>query len=516
MIKQLWKNYPIIQSFYIQYSRLINSWIPVVGVVFIVFAFSVILIDDFSIPSDDLWSIGDAGFFTLSQSPLTVINNIRENSRAMVPGYFFILSIWANMVGWSPTVLRVLSIYFGILSLSLMYRFGRDYISKEAGLYAAIMLGSLTYYNIWYLIIRMYTFYVFGELLVLWLYFRIVSTTQSISIKHYIGLILSSLLFINSQFFSAIIFFAVGIYHLLMVPKTKKWLYISVSFVIAGLIFSPWLLVLKEGFNLATGPQRNNLTSIALNFDDLFSLILHLGVNGNIIFLVVMILSLKDIRRNKITMALWVLTVVTITTYIMVNEVTHSINQDRIRYLLLAFPLIIFLVVKGILIFDLWKIVTVSLVVFWIASGLLFHRRIGYSQYNRAFNSFPMHLVERHLSNSFQDNDILMGFSSGVSYDFETAYGKIIDFYFRDYAIITNFLHTDILRHMDDIELQNHLQAAYENHQRIWFVYENNESKDYIKNYQTILKNNYIQCFVDGTLTHITIELYQTQSCSNN
>lgn len=505
----------MIQRFNTLYQRVTQSWIPVVIVIFIVFAAGILLVDDFSIQSDDLWSIGDAGYFTAISNPFSVIDNIRENSPAMVPGYFFLLSIWANLVGWSPTLLRILSIYFGIISLALIYRFGRDYISKDAGLYAVIMLASLTFYNIWYFIIRMYTCYVLAELLVLWVYFRLIFKTKTLNIRHYVALILSSLLFINTHIFSVIIFLAIGIYHIIL-PKNRKWLYITMSFMIAALIFSPWVLVLKEGYEIATGSRRLNLTSIALEWNEVFFMIFHLGLNGSIVFLGFLLVSLIDvIRKNRVAIALWMLTSVSIFLFLIVNEFTNSINLDRTRYMLPLFPLMILLIVKGLLAFQRWRIVIILAVVFWIASGLLFHRRIGYSQYTRTFSSFPLHYVERQLGNIFESGDLLVGFNSGVNYDFVGAYGTIIDLYFADYDIDIDFQHIEQLRYWEQGELHDYLVDLFAGHTTIWLVYETVDADNYLEAYHQALQSDYVQCSIDESIPTIVIENYQQGSCTS-
>jgi hypothetical protein len=499
------------ERFYALYIAFTNSWVPVAGVIFIVFVSATLLIDDFSIQADDLVSIGNAGRFDKDPNPLLAIQRLSISSQQHVPGYFIILSIWGNVIGWSPMILRILTVYFGILSLAMMYRFSRDNLSKEASLYVTIMLASLTFNNIWYLIIRMYTLFIFAELLLLWLYFRILARHNT-TFSDYVFLTLASLLFINTHIFSLAIFFGLGMYHLVFVSKTRKWYYISGSVIVAALIVSPWVLVLIEGAKIAV--NRVAETSSAISLTELITIILHLGVNGSVIFIGLVFLSARHlISRDRLTMALWTIMISTIAFYAVVNELTSIISSHRAHYLLLVFPLIILLIVKSLTGLQKWKIVIPIIVVFWVASGLLFHRRIGYNQYVLNFNSLPIHLIERQLRNDLNDNDLMIGWANGLNFDFVTSYGKIIDFYFEDHSIRVDFQHIEILRYMEDEDILTDLATSTDNAERIWLVYETDNHLQFTPLYHQALSADFERCHVDKSILNVVIELHQRETC---
>ena len=161
-----------------------------------------------------------------------MLDRLVAKSQQHVPSYFLTLFFWGNLVDWTPLALRLLSVYFGILSLALVYRLGRHFMNKEAGLLAQVMLASLAFYNIWYLPIRMYTMFVAAALLVLWLYARLLRRTRATKIDLAL-LWLATVGFVYTHIFSLAMLCGIGVYHLFFVSKTRKWFAIS-SRVYAG------------------------------------------------------------------------------------------------------------------------------------------------------------------------------------------------------------------------------------------------------------------------------------------
>ena len=116
------------------YEWAIRSWMPAMLVILVTFALATSLLDDYPILPDGLRSIATAGGLEAESDFASVIEKLTDVSQQHVPGYFLALFVWGKVAGWDPLLLRALSVFFGIVSLALIYRLGRDFVSREAGL----------------------------------------------------------------------------------------------------------------------------------------------------------------------------------------------------------------------------------------------------------------------------------------------------------------------------------------------------------------------------------------------
>ena len=244
------------------YVRVANSWLSAMVVVFIAYSAAVLLLDDYPIYVDGLFSLATAGYADAYPDLALVLERMMVKSQQHVPGYFLLLFVWGNLLDWTPLAMRLLTLFFGIISLALMYRLGRSLVSKEAGLLALVMLAGLAFYNIWLLPIRMYTLFVAAELLLLWMYFRAIRK-QSAGAAQLIPVFLACVAFLYTHIFSLAALLGIGLYHLLFVPKNRSWLAIAGAFLLAGAVFLPWMDILIQGADFATDRAAEAITTLS-------------------------------------------------------------------------------------------------------------------------------------------------------------------------------------------------------------------------------------------------------------
>ena len=76
--------------------------------------------------------------------------------RDQVPLYYWMMRFWRT-IGTEPTILRLISVYFGTLSIPLVYKIGRRLDGQATGLLSAFLL-AISPFHIWYSQeVRMYT-----------------------------------------------------------------------------------------------------------------------------------------------------------------------------------------------------------------------------------------------------------------------------------------------------------------------------------------------------------------------
>ncbi|MCY4072605.1 MAG: glycosyltransferase family 39 protein [Chloroflexi bacterium] len=493
------------------YTWATQSWMPAVVVVLVTFALATQLLDDYPILPDGLRSIATAGGLEAESDLRSVFEKLTGVSQQHVPGYFLALFVWGKIAGWDPLLLRTLSVFFGILSLALIFRLGRDFVSREAGFFSIVMLASLSFYNLWYLPVRMYTLFVATGLWLLWIYLRAVVHNRA-SPGHYAFLFLACILFLYSQIFSLAVGLGLAFHHLFFVAKSRHWLFVAGAGALAGVLFLPWLSTLLTGTAEIVGGEFGDIR--ILSPVETVTTILSLSMNASILFLGLLALSVRQVlNKDRASLALWTILIVAIAFYVAVNLATGAIDLHRSRYFVVLFPLIILLLNVGLAQLNRWKLVSLGILLFWIASGLLYQRRVGADIFVRSYNTIPVHLIERHLREDLEPEDLLAGWSGGLSFAYRTPYGGVIDYYFADDAIDIDIQHTYVLQQLDDEEISATLAERFAGYRRIWLTYELDNIARFHKLYQDALAFAHVRCLRDKTLAKVSIELYQRPGC---
>ena len=493
------------------WERALSSWQAAALVIFLVFAFAARLLDDFPILPDGLRTLGTAGYFDAAFDLSALFERLMSVSQQHVPGYFLALSAWANLAGWDVLVLRSLTLFFGLLSLALVYRLARDVIAPEAGWIALVMLASLAFYNYWYLPLRMYTMFVAAELLLLWIYLRL-ARRDSASIRDYAALFLACVFFLSTHIFSLALGAGLAVLHLLGFRKSRHWLLMALSGMAAGGIFLPWMDVALTGSaEIAAGDfgQIQALTPIEL-VEEVFSL----GTNASVLFLLPLALSLRGLwRRERLTISLWLSLIVALGVYILVNHWTRGIDLHRARYFVILFPLIILLIIQGLRQLRRWKLAVALILAFWVASGMLYQRRVGADFYVRSYGTIPVHLIERQLRDALQSGDLISGWTRGLNFDYRTSYGGVIDFTFADHDVEVAIENNYALRELDDEAIAASLRQRYAGIERVWLVYERDNVQRYRDLFISALDAAHKRCASDDSVANTVIALYQLGGC---
>lgn len=97
------------------------------------------------------------------------------------PGYYLLLHYWLGVAGSSAVAGRMLSLLFGMLSVVMTYRLGRDYAAWAGirsaalvGLGAAVAVGASAYYIYYLHELRVYTLIVACVAFEVWAYLKLV------------------------------------------------------------------------------------------------------------------------------------------------------------------------------------------------------------------------------------------------------------------------------------------------------------------------------------------------------
>ncbi|MBI2911531.1 MAG: glycosyltransferase family 39 protein, partial [Chloroflexi bacterium] len=116
---------------------------------------------------DEGFSVWLARFDPVSIAQMTVVDE-------HPPLHYWLLSLWARLAGETEVAVRFSSLFFGVLSIALLYRLGASLLGTAGGLSAAALLAVSRFHVWWSQEIKMYALAIFLSLLGLWFFVGLV------------------------------------------------------------------------------------------------------------------------------------------------------------------------------------------------------------------------------------------------------------------------------------------------------------------------------------------------------
>ena len=225
------------------------------------------------------------------------IQSVIERSEQHSPLYFLLLNIWRTLAGADLFVLRLLSLYFGLLTCAFVYYLAASFRDRQLGIMALVIVTFLAYHLFYSHTARMYTLLPLFAGWVIWSYWKAVTAADSVPLRLWISLLASTSLILYLHYFGIIILAAIGLYHLLFIGKHRRWWRISLVMALAGLLFMPWLPVAIEGFS-----NRISLADTRLPLLDSVLTIFQIFSNG-LFFIPLAATALAALRYRRLSKA---------------------------------------------------------------------------------------------------------------------------------------------------------------------------------------------------------------------
>lgn len=209
------------------------------------FVFRIAYLDTQSLWWDETFSIG------LSSVEIPDLLDAALHYRVHPPLYYLLLHFWQSL-GRSPFLVRAPSVFFGVLSVAIIFALGRLLGGNELGSLSAFLF-SMAPFHIWYSQeTRMYAFNVLLALSANLFFLRLCKGASS---KNWVAYISLSSLAAHADYMYLLIMVAqmsfLTIRRRDLGSLPLKWLG---SLVLVGLIFSPWMVALavRGGFYRAS------------------------------------------------------------------------------------------------------------------------------------------------------------------------------------------------------------------------------------------------------------------------
>jgi hypothetical protein len=424
---------------------------------------------------DELYSIRDAGGGSYGSHTLAEIwSQVQTNNNDHTPGYFMLLSAWEHLAGDEPPVLRILSFFAGLLTVALVYRIGADIVSVRAGLNAAALLATSAFFVHYTYELRMYTLVAFFTALTLWIYLYIIRLKREPGITAWVGLFISTFCLLYLHYFAALTAVTIGIYHLLFVPKNKRWLQVVLAMLPAGLLFLPWLVPVL-GSRTSSGLRHRYAFlphELALQLAYFFS--------SGLTPLMLVTVGAALLARQRGARMILLLTIILFAVMSAANLVTGIVANGLLRYVLGIWPLLALVAGAGLArlqsLLEYRNLPAASvpvLVVLWMAigvwnnvTGIIPSDAIGADPW------FPMHTVSRTVRALGQTNDAVVTYLPDGESNWRYRTSRLLaDFYFDDMWVKSMLTTTRFYIGQDADEAMARQNLARDR-QRVWVAYD--------------------------------------------
>lgn len=361
--------------------------------------------------ADDIWDdetymIRDA---RVANTPDRIIGHLAAQNPWHVPAYFLMMNPWGRLFDWNPPTLRALALFFGVLAVAWTYRLGRDHIDARVGLVAAAVLGLSAFFIHYLHELRMYTLTVLLASLLLWLYWRIMRAPGRVGVGWWLALLATAALMLYTHYFMALLLAGVGVYHLLLVPKTRRWFIAAGVFALAGLAFVPWLGVMIDIVTQAAEPDE---IGGVVHSPQLLGHLAWLFGNGATwpvpLVLGLGLLPLWAWRGRESWRGvrdLWVVVAATVAWVVLAQELVGIMSLNRLRYVLLLWsPLALLVAVAVIYLYDarparFGRFAAAGLLGAWLIFGFVSSVRSATQLHlTGSVPRFPLHVLMRTMA----------------------------------------------------------------------------------------------------------------------
>jgi hypothetical protein len=445
---------------------------------------------------DELTSIGHAGGLTGAFTPLDVIASVSQISPKHAPLFFETLAIWGRVLGWHQVILRIVPLFFGVITVAWVYRIGKDVGGWRVGFWSAVVMGLNVFWVEYYHEIRMYSMQIMLIMMMIWHYYFLGQSNRPSRWYHWLGLIFSATASLYTQPFSFFVHVAIGLYHVLFAPKKHRWLKITGAFVLVGLLYLPWLPTTYTGlttkFDTSTDPML--LQTAVQVFARLLSNGMPLLMLG---LLVLAAMQLRQRTHRRQMLFAWIMAVLIVALLLITNETIGLIPMRRARYFFVAWGM--WSVVMGIGLAHIrYPLLALGLVVVYLVSGFALRDAEDYVDYQGTIYAVdyypPMQDYVDALKGITQPHDFVVGFTDANFVNSDGKHGKSTADYYTEIQLGTGG--TFIPTHFSRETLEDDIPEKLANHPYLLMTYNPQELPKNFDVIMDVIQRDYMSCDV--------------------
>jgi hypothetical protein len=419
------------------------------------------------------------------------------------PGYYLLLHFWLTMAGSSALAGRALSLLFGMLSVAMTYRLGRDFAASVGvqgadlvGLGAAVAVGSSAYYIYYLHELRVYTLTVACTAFEVWAYLRLIQNGKHHHWWLRAGFVLITAVSFYLHYQLLFVPVVIGLYHLLFVRKDRRWVWISLLFIAAGVMYLPWVYTV---YQFSEFSKVNPV--VGMNLAKVVPALLLTFSNNSVALLVLLIVFAvyRSVRRLRFIIFVAAVGLIIV---LVANQFYPFINQ--IRYIIFLWPVLAVLVGLGVERLSRLGVRPVVILGIWIGAGLWTTANYDFSSY--LYGIIPSWREFRAtLQQQAQAGDVL-AYHAG-NYDWIRSleldhymYGLPIQHQMTEY----------IPGKLENDDYFNHAKAFVDQSRNIWLAVSHIDAPNFrLGEFQRALASEqFVECYTALDDASVTLNLY--------
>ena len=436
-------------------ERILSHWLWAAALILVAAALAIPQLDDLAIGLDGINSYVIAS--GLSVEPWTaehVINHLYQTSPDQAPFYFVLLHYWGKLAGHSLAAARLIALYAGLLSLAMVYRLARDFISPPAGFFAGFVLLSNSFYAHYFAHIRYYTLVTFLSALIIWLYLRLVRRPRPPAFRELAALALACYALASVHAFGLLLYVVLSIYHLLSAQKGRGWWQIASAALVGLALAAPqFSTMLTAGLSYASahhGPRSAEPV-------ELYAAWLNVIGNGAPVLLVISGLGVfigwrRGHLRGNPLLPLFPLLVFAVG---LSSAVSGIVSAGQMRYFLAGMPIVVCFIAAGLCALHRQRRWLGLLAAFlWLMQGAIFMQTADWEGLIQgrtwSYTHPPWHLVSRWARQSGESMPMAtFGVSRLVLQKRATVPKDLESYWFGDHGIVSQRRTPDDLLRLD-------------------------------------------------------------------
>ncbi len=345
-----------------------SAWLLVIPLLLLVFWLSARMLDADLLWNDEVRTYLHSGLSIYGPKSIgEILDWMVNHAPNESPGYFLLLGGWATLVGATEFAVRTFSLLLSFLTIAWMYRLGRDMVSPRVGLYAAVALGSSSLFIHYAHEARQYMPYALMTCITIWAYRRIIAidSDSPLPMRRQIVFFVALVGAAYTHWLALLSPIALDVYHLLFVPKNRRWWRVPVIMALAGLAFAPWFS-LRIG-DLVSAAQHGAKVSLGMSTPEIIETLLYTFSNGNPLLLI-LLAGYTLTRRERPVKLVWTWLIAGLGAVLVINLVTPSFIH--IRYMMAFWPALALMVGIGVERLSERKIHPAFLLGIWLLAGV--------------------------------------------------------------------------------------------------------------------------------------------------
>lgn len=418
----------------------------------------------------------------LRLSKIETIQSIAATSIQHAPAHYLQLSFWSDFVGLDHVMLRVVTVFYFLISVAFAYRLGNDLFDTRIAFFASMMIAISGFHMNYAHEIRMYSVVITQTIILVWVYWRLMLSSRSNRWYHWLLIVFMTAFGLYTHASILFVLASLGVYHLFFFPKTIMWLKLVVAEALGGLLFLPWVSILLAGvqesreLNIVTNIININQTPFELIANSVFILSNGFWIAG--LLLVIVAFVKRPHKNTEFTYIAFTGTLLLLT-LLVVNEAVGYIPYHRMRFILILLPFFAILWGYGLsIIYGYQRIIAWLILCGWVGMlGWFNQSDVLYQANNNEkdnFNNWFPYLDVSKVIDSQTDLQ-LIPLPFVVNYDPIMRKGDL-DYYEFRYGIDIISLTNEIRD--KDVELITKVNDSYPG---FWLTYRQNDAQEMVE-----------------------------------